>query len=553
MLPAGLLFPDSIISTSQKPLPSFRHVKKPFLSDSELDRRMVEQTDCTCDSLASHIDRQSNEFYANHLSESFSQQAANFRTFDAHHFDLQSNLVPVTVPPGHFPLATIANPRIHHGWPGFVVPLLKNEPSSHPFSNVSQTTLGRFNAPVRADLHFTYLNERALNERVLNERALNERALNERALNERILNDSRLPDRSLKPQPAHQNRSASSESEYISLKNVPGFQTINFPFGKQFGRSANVFLKAKKSESDGLKSSENPKPPKSISPSSATVSSTEISSIKSLENDLHEPSLCVCFEESLAEPDQQVDRPERPASSEPFKSQKRIDKRIYRRKQSEPVSRSKKELKSFRNVAGSVTSNVTSSGTSETSGAMTTTTTSNTTSITSSVISGVHYGRGKKAKKGKPTPEDEDRKRQKANQQERDRMRILNNELEVLKQEMQKRCVFDLSSSLNSTVTLCLPEHRASKGFGGVSLQLSLKQERCVLSSELSDPNLSDPNLSDQSKELDQSVQSNGRRSSNKVGPPASLATYKTKKLSKIMTLRLASHYIRLLKSHLRR
>ena len=189
----------------------------------------------------------------------------------------------------------------------------------------------------------------------------------------------------------------------------------------------------------------------------------------------------------------------------PFRSPSNLGKLVDRRK-SELANKSQSQFKPLRNVSAMV-----------------------------------QNGR-KKMKKGRQqTADDEDRKRRRANQQERDRMRKLNDALDKLRQEMQKRCVFDLSSSsLNSTVTLCLPEHRASKGFGSISLLVALKPEKSDWSS--------DSNLS----ELEQCVQLPDERHEvpNKANSQASA---KTKKLSKIMTLRLARLYINLLNNYLDR
>lgn len=159
-------------------------------------------------------------------------------------------------------------------------------------------------------------------------------------------------------------------------------------------------------------------------------------------------------------------------------------------------------------------------------------------------------------------------------------MRLQNDALNRLRDLMQERCVFDLSS-LNNHVTLCLPEHRDSKDFGGIRRVISLKDKswarqdprelgRSGLKSDLKEGGLDESELGE--KEVDRSDQGVLEKMLNKNelpskslkrqassseqsdelpnegtdSSPASESS-KTKKLTKIMTLRLASRYIAML------
>lgn len=134
-------------------------------------------------------------------------------------------------------------------------------------------------------------------------------------------------------------------------------------------------------------------------------------------------------------------------------------------------------------------------------------------------------------------------------------MRLQNEALDRLRMLMQARCVFDLNS-LNSSVTLCLPEHRESKAFGGIVRVISLKDKSWTEldSSELDQDELDSnespnehPNGSDASEQPDEmhSPESNEAAGSSQTG--VSSASTRTKKLTKIMTLRFASKYIAML------
>lgn len=479
MLQAGLLFPGtgSIVSTSDKPLPSFSHVKKPpaFIStDDELSgKQELKPPD---DSDHSQLDgRQSSEFHCGYFfGGAFNQQAANFRTFDQP-IDPQ---LPDRASVEHF----LANPAYRVGWPPFIVhprmdPLLSNRPSSLP--NAASYSSVRFNYPAGVT---------------------------------QPTDDFIHPD--AKPFSTQDHKPASFESaSSLSSRNVQG-------------TSGPVSLKAnKKSESlligsigssnslnhlaDQLKANNPESPNRKIILNKVDSNTAELTDPQLTGPHLNDPRLSTPpYGEILKETvtNQQVKRLARSSvmPNELFFGlpvRKRADRRMP-----DLAAKLQGQLRPPRTESARSTA------------------------------------RAKKAKKSKQQiAEDEDRKRRKANQQERDRMRKLNTALDMLRQELQKRCVFDLSSSLNSTVTLCLPEHRASKGAGSVSLLVSLKPEKFAWSSDSSES--SEPNVPADSTEVSSS--------SNKAATPS--ISSKTKKFSKIMTLRLACKYIKLLNSSLGR
>ena len=473
MLQTGLLLSgaDSIVSASDKPLPSFNHVKKPFRSADVdiLEKQELGQTPSGDHSLLD-IDRQSSESHASYFfGSSFNQQVASFRPFDR---TIDAQLSESTSPSvEHF----LANSTHHHNvaWSPFIVPLLNNPLSALPNAYSS----ARFNSPPGLP-----------------------QQTDDRIHNKSLFTEHRKP--------------ASSESVNNSTRKEQGNETAF----KQTSDCRSVYSKANnKTESLSIRSSHSVNPitdqlkandrqspifqsaPDKVGSDKDSAESNDPPSSDVKSNNLH---LGVSSKE--AAPNQQVKRLERPSIAlNAFSFGPPV------RKRTDKPGLTGKLQSQFR---------VPRTGSSARS-----------------------VARAKKAKKSKQQiAEDEDRKRRKANQQERDRMRKLNTALDMLRQELQKRCVFDLSSSLNSSVTLCLPEHRASKGAGSVSLLVSLKPEKFAWSSDSSES--SEPSIP-----LNQTEES-----PNKAASQTSISS-KTKKFSKIMTLRLACKYIKLLNSFLGR